>query len=355
MPLRLAWPVEPGAFRLFLAMIVFVHHFSSFAMGAYAVYVFFVLSGFWLHTMWTERYSHTRRPYLTYMTSRVWRLAPVMVLVSALTIPLLLAMGIPASEVLKDNPFHLAFSSTFLLGYTLLEYAPVGSAWSLDIEMQFYVLVPFLAVLLVRGWRWPMLAGAVLVSATGAWLFGTAVVLPKYAVFFMAGMVAAQSNLRPSKSLAVATFLSVPVVLVLVTLSPWREALWGGASASEFHHTWGPPLNAVLALVTVPFAIYTVRQNSDATDRMFADLSYIVYLTHWIAMQWFFTFAGRPFQERLLVAAACFAAVPLVSWLIWQLYDKPLNRLRARWVSAREVPAAPPAEEGAVRAEPAGP
>jgi len=358
-PARLALPVEPGAFRLVLALVVFVHHLSSFSMGAYAVYVFFVLSGFWLHSMWVERYSRTRQPYLTYLVSRVWRLSPTMLLVSAITIPLLIAIGIPASEVFRANPLHLAFSSTFLLGYSFLAYPPVGTAWSLDVEMQFYVVVPLLAVLLLRGYRWSVLAIAVGMSLLASWLLDAdTTVLPKYLLFFVAGMASAHAGWSPSRRLAFATGLAIPVVLIIVCLSPWADLVWGGAHPTAFHSAWGLPFNVVLALLTIPFAIYTVRQKSDATDRMFADLSYIVYLGHWIAMQWFFTFAGHPFTARLLVAAACFTAVSLASLAIWRFYDKPINRARARWVAAREK-RVPPAEREtemlSLRTEPAGP
>lgn len=74
---------------------------------------------------------------------------------------------------------------------------------------------------------------------------------------------------------------------------------------------------------------------------MMADLSYIIYLLHWVAMQWFFSIEG-PFLDRLAVAATCFAVVPAASWLIWRYYDRPLNQMRGRWVSSRQVAASGP-------------
>jgi peptidoglycan/LPS O-acetylase OafA/YrhL len=352
--LRLTWPQEPGAFRFVLAMIVFVHHFSGFTMGKYAVYVFFVLSGFWLHVMWVERYAGSRRPYLTYLVSRVWRLAPVMALVSAITIPFLLVIGQPAREVLAAHPLHLFFSSTFLLGYAWLDYLPVGSAWSLDVEMQFYVITPLLTVLLLRRFEWPLLLAATVASAIGATVIETPT-FPKYAIFFILGMSAAASGWAPSKRLATTSALCIPVIIAIITISPWSDALWGGADATEFHHRWNPVLNVVLALMTVPFALHTVRQKSDRTDRMLADLSYIVYLAHWAGMQLFFTLAGHPFVERLEVAAASFLVIPLVSYGIWRFYDKPLNAARARWVASRAEPKAIAPKIGVLHAEPAGP
>ncbi len=334
---RLAWPVRPGAFRLFLALMVFVHHFSSLDWGPAAVYAFFVLSGFWIETMWTTRYRHARQPYLTYMVSRVWRLAPVMVLVSLITMLLLPLVGVPMTTILGSNPLRLALSTLFLLGYTWLPYLPVGSAWSLDVEMQFYIVAPLLAVALAtpkRG-KVAILAAAMLCSLLSA-LTIDAYVLPRYIAFFMVGMTAAHLRWLPSeRQVRVSAGLTVALV-VGVIVSPWRGIVVGGAHPGPLF-VYAPAFNIVLGVVVIPFAIATTRRPSDALDRMMADLSYIVYLQHWVAMQWFAQIKA-PFVRRLAVAAASFALVLPASWLIWRFYDQPINRLRARWVASRMAP-----------------
>ena len=45
---------SPGTFRLLLALLVVLDHFTGIMVGRAAVYLFFVLSGFWIHRMWTE-------------------------------------------------------------------------------------------------------------------------------------------------------------------------------------------------------------------------------------------------------------------------------------------------------------
>lgn len=331
-PLRIAIPTRPGAFRLFLALLVFVYHFSSFGMGHYAVHVFFILSGYWLYRMWMERYRETRSPYATFLISRVWRLAPVMLLVSAVTIPLLLAMGKPVDQVLAANPAHLAFSSIAMLGYAWLPYAPVGAAWSLDIEMQFYLAVPVLAALVARGRPLAVLVAALL-SSVGCALVGGAPILPTYLLFFVIGMVAAKVDWRPGRKLAGGSAALVFAALVLVTLSPWKGVLWGGNDPGPLY-VWNVPFNALLAIGSAPYAIHTVHRRSDATDRMLGDLSYIVYLLHWVAMQWFFTLEGS-FLQRLPAAAACFVVVPGAALAIWYWVDRPANRARAAYVASR--------------------
>jgi peptidoglycan/LPS O-acetylase OafA/YrhL len=331
----LAWPIDPGAFRLFLAMLVFVHHFSSLDWGPYAVYVFFVLSGFWVQNMWTGRYMQTRQPYLTYMVSRIWRLAPVMVLVSLITLALLPVIGIPDTTIYAANPFHLAASSTILLGYSWLAYAPVGSAWSLDVEMQYYLIAPLLALLATRWSARLLIIVALALSALFAWLTPGYYIVPKYMIFFMTGLIAARINWCPSKKVAALSASSVVGLVIFVLVSPWRDVLVGGSNPGPLH-VHAPAFNVLLGLLTIPFAIYTTTRRSDAADRMMADLSYIIYLLHWVAMQWLFSINGS-FLQRLEVAATSFVLVPLGSWLIWRFYDQPLNRARTRWVTGRRT------------------
>ena len=327
-------PTSPGAFRLFLALLVFAHHLSSFGFGKFAVYVFFALSGFWLNTMWRERYSCARAPYRTYLVSRVWRLAPVMIVTGIITIPALLLIGFDPGVVFSGEPLHFAFSTVFLLFYSYLPFVPVAPAWSLDIEMQFYLAAPLLAVALLRPvLRLPLIAGAAILSLVTT-LWWPVPTVANYAVFFVIGMVVSATSWQPSRTLAFGSALAVSGTVLLVTLSPWRDILWGGANPGPLY-AWNPLFNIVMALVCLPYALWTVYQKSDRADRMLADQSFIIYLLHWVAVQWFYSLAGQPFADRLVAAALGIAAVCVGSLVVWQVIDRPANRLRAAWVTSR--------------------
>lgn len=331
---RLAWPVLPGAFRLFLALLVFVHHLSSIDWGAAAVYCFFVLSGFWIETMWSVKYRHARQPYLTYLASRVWRLAPTMVLVSLITLALLPLIGISQATIWVGNPLHLIVSTVLLLGYSWLPYLPVGSAWSLDIEMQFYIVAPLLALMLAISRRAAFaLLGAAALCSVWTVLAGKIYILPCYIGFFVAGMAASRLRWHPGRRIAAVSMALTVALVVGDVLSPWRGVLIGGAHPGPLH-AYAPLFNLALAVALIPFAIATVHRPGDAMDRMMGDLSFIVYLQHWVAMQWFFATTGA-YMHRLAVAATGFALVLPGSWLIWRYFDRPINRMRSRWVAAR--------------------
>lgn len=331
---NLLLPTTPGAFRLFLALLVFGHHLSSFGFGKFAVYVFFALSGFWLNTMWRDRYHRARAPYRTYLVSRVWRLAPVMIVTSIITIPLLMLIGIERELLFSSNPLHLAFSTVFLLSYSYLTYVPVAPAWSLDIEMQFYLVAPVLAIALLRpALRLPLIVGAAILALVATWSLPVPT-LAQYAIFFLAGMTVSATRWQPGRTLAYGSAAAVIGTLVLVTATPLAGILWGGANPGPLY-AWNPLFNVVMAFVCLPYAMWTVYQKSDRADRMLADQSYIIYLLHWVAVQWFYSMAGQPVLERLAVAGIGVVAVCVSSLALWHLIDRPANRLRHAWVNSR--------------------
>lgn len=51
--------LKPGGFRLFLATLVLVSHFSSLLVGQLGVALFFMLSGYWITTLWLRIGPHT--------------------------------------------------------------------------------------------------------------------------------------------------------------------------------------------------------------------------------------------------------------------------------------------------------
>ena len=130
--------IKPGFFRLFLASVVFLHHLSSFAIGSMAVLVFFVLSGYWITKMYNEKYTLKKNTYFAFVISRVLRLFPIFVVASMIQYSTLEFLNI-------DTKLYLSSLSNYImLGYNLIENKLVGPAWSLDIELQYYLLFPFI-------------------------------------------------------------------------------------------------------------------------------------------------------------------------------------------------------------------
>lgn len=317
----------PGAFRLILALAVFQHHVASIAVGSAAVYVFFVLSGFWICTMWRDRYSKANAPYFTYLVSRLWRLLPVFALIGTGFLLWRWVVGLPITG-------HMIASTFLILGYASLPQLPMAPAWSLDIELQFYILAPGLIWLMARGHARLTLVTAGLLGIAAASLHLKAFV-PQHLFWFCVGMAASTIDWQPSGRLAWSGVALAAVTSLALLISPIRDVILGGANPTPLHR-FNELYNVGLALCLAPYAIWSTRQKGGAWDGAFADLSYVVYLLHWATGNWLAAHAAHlATGPRIVVTAGAVVVTLGASWLIWRYFDKPINRQRAAWVRKR--------------------
>ena len=319
---------SPGAFRLILALAVFLHHSTGFNIGMSAVLIFFVLSGYWVATMWAHTYAHTRTPYLTYLISRVWRITPVFALCSLISwILLLVREGRPESV---GNLAHQLFSNILILGYNSLPFQANVPGWSLDMEIQFYLVAPLIIFLIYRSAYAVFIC--LLISVCSKWLGGGVTVAP-FMYFFGIGVAAAILDLKPTPRLAW-TSLFATLAIIVFCLALLAKTMVFGPFTDQPLLAFSSRTNTLIAVTMIPWALYTVRQESSSNDRMLGDLSYIFYLLHWSVLGALRAGEGD-YLHRFLICAFALVLILAASWFIWAYYDRPINRLRAQWVARR--------------------
>jgi peptidoglycan/LPS O-acetylase OafA/YrhL len=326
--------MPPGAFRLTLASLVFIHHLTRLSIGSAAVNVFFVLSGYWVSMMWRDRYRHTHGPLVTYAVSRAWRLLPVFLISVAIT-----AIGyrildrslVDLAEY--DGPTHFLFSNAFILGYQSLRERLVTPAWSLDVEVQFYIILPVVLIILQRAGTLCFLIASIVLTIAANVFMGE-IGLSAYFGFFALGMAASSQKPKLDEQAAVVVALLSLTFMAALATSPWRGALLGGTHRTPLF-IYNPAVNVGLALLWTPYALCTVTRRSAKADKLCADLSYIVYLLHWIGVVALADLAPTG-ARRLIWTAVMIAGTFGASILIRYGFDLPINQARARWVRRRE-------------------
>ena len=177
-------------------------------VGFRGVELFFVISGFILGLPFAAHFLHNSPPVSLkkYYLRRLTRLEPpYIVTVLALFVLALWIQGRTAADLYP----HLAASLFYLHNLVYGASSPViGVAWSLEIEVQFYLLVPLLTLLFAIGNRWVRRLS----------LMGLVLALQAAQVFVFRG---------PRLSLSILAYLQfflVGFVLADLFLSDWQEA-----------------------------------------------------------------------------------------------------------------------------------
>ncbi|MET3862351.1 peptidoglycan/LPS O-acetylase OafA/YrhL [Dietzia sp. 2505] len=342
-----------------------------------SVAVFFALSGFLL---WRAHALHARRggpgtarSAGAYLRSRLVRIMPAYLVVVA------------AVFLLIPQNAHSS-ASTWTANLTLMQvYVPdslvegLTHAWSLSVEMSFYLVLPLLwwALAGLRGraarWRIPVITAVGVLSLAWALLpwyqlglperINDQILPPAFASWFAAGMILAELAAAPPGRLA--------------ALARHRHARWGwwavvalafGVSTlpqwftEGFVHPSGPEFAARTALGAVvafcllaPVTLAPRGQRFAVLDSgvmgMLGRWSYGVFLWHVLVLHFAFQIAFVPmFSGHMLEIWLITVVVSVVlAAASYALVEEPSGR----WFAPRRAPRGTPSTDGQAAASPA--
>ncbi len=351
-----------GGIRLLLAVSVLIVHSSpifgiTIIPGYLAVQVFYIISGFYMTFIYTTKYANTSRPAYYFLSNRFLRLYPTYILVIVLTILLGVVFGVLLGDYGKlqfygDMYEHVPGSLTslvivFLSNITLIgqdivsffgindhgnlyflglqtemklqEYFLIPIAWTVAVEIFFYLLTPFLVVrritiILIA------IAVVVLLRAILFWQFnvpGPFAIYrfaPTEIFWFLLGILSYklhESGFLPGRKYGFYFMLVVVAFALLFKHAPYDFVMF-----------------AMIFLFT-PAIFY--RFSKSSIDRYLGELSYPVYLAHYLFLLIVSAYRfPKPFGSGPPVL--CFTILFAVA--SYHFFSKPINKFRISRVSA---------------------
>lgn len=319
LPLRLG----PGGFRLVLALVVVGSHLTAFGLGRPAVMLFFMLSGYWVPRMYEQKYRPAVPVWLFYASRllRVW-------------LPFVVAfLAVFALYWLTGDPKPvLVLWGVTLLGLASTHRDVLGTAWSLDIEVQFYLMVPVIWAVLAAALRkgaliWA-LCGVAGLTVLG-WLlqmsFGLWTVLAYLPPFVVGTLIwLMQPRMRLGGAMASLGVFSL-AGLVVLAIPHLRPFLIYHAPV-PFDLDW---FGMAWVLLLTPFVIWNLQQKSSALDMHFGNFSYALYITHWPVIAYLQpVLAPVGLKDKLMIVAV----IAVVSVSFYLGVDRQCERLRRRLI-----------------------
>ncbi|MFC3879989.1 acyltransferase family protein [Algoriphagus namhaensis] len=258
--------------------------------GTIGVFIFFAISGFILSLPFSR--ENSKLNYKTYLKRRWQRIEPPFIFwMTCCALILLVMQAYPIGELL----WHYLATVTYTHQLFYQEYSIINPvAWSLEVEIQFYLLAPFFAFayfqvrslakrrsLLIAG-----IFGWILLQHGMGWhLQPWKATLLGQLPHFLVGVLAADLYQKPVKWIRDFRFWDLVFSLLLLTLAyTWTE---------ELGKTFLFELSLLGLLLSAIYGRYTSRILSLSWISIIGGMCYTLYLMHLPLLEGYYSFIAR--------------------------------------------------------------
>ncbi|TVO59649.1 acyltransferase family protein [Denitromonas halophila] len=330
-----------GTYRTLLALAVLFQHLAGVPLiGHFAVYGFFVLSGYLMTAIMHKTYGYSLQGRFAYLVNRFLRLFPTYWLICLLTIGLILFYGEAATRAYHSAIFLPRELADIIANASLIfpatspkwvEPRLAPPTWALTLEIVFYVLIG-LGVSRSRRTTLAWLAvGAGYVGATFALELGHESrysYIPAASLPFSIGALLFHYKTQTARIAAAVpghalAWLPLYLLLAFLAQSNNRALIEPVFFANIALHAL-----IITKLRDMPRSGWLTQ-----ADKLIGDLSYPIYLGHYQAgFIVTIVFWGSPLREgsnaSMLAAALAAALAVATAYLINRILDSRIEALR---------------------------
>lgn len=307
-----------GAFRLLLAALVAISHmgvtFAGFNPGVIAVISFLLISGF-VMTSLIERNYNALAHIPSFYVDRLLRLYPQFLLyfVASCAVIYVWFPGTPQAAALTVKNIVLSLAivplDLYMYGVTVPQVLP--AAWSLGLEMCFYLLIPFLLIYKLRGLAFALSVLVFMVASLGyidTDVYGYRL-LPGVLFIFICGSylyrMRARGAVIAAATAIVAALMFAAIVAGLIPRLPFNAEVTAGIALG------------------VPAVLLLSKLKYHRLDELLGNISYGVFLNHFVVMYFVRGVWPTAFNVHTVLVLSF-----LLSGVSYYLVERPALKLR---------------------------
>ncbi|WP_375201102.1 acyltransferase family protein [Hyphococcus sp.] len=340
-----------GTVRFLLAALVVVHHVGGAPyVGQHAVLFFYVLSGYLMTLVMHERYGYSGKGLRDFWENRALRLYPAYLAVLLFSCLVLAILGKDVSRAFRGGLYLPSTFAEWIQNVSMLffsltpnEVVPRVSpaAWALTVELVFYFLISLgISKTLKRTLIWLALSAVYSVWAAlildFKWSYFS--IFSGSLPFSIGALIYFQrermAKIFAGKSLAAYWLLLLSSGGLMLAIVIIRYLAMFKLESAFVQNIMMPLTAAPAALAVATLISGGGRIFPKKLDTLLGDLSYPVYISHWI----FALIAGALLGlkapsfgiDGAMLMAVSFPMTLIASYLVVRFIDKPINRTRER-------------------------
>ena len=330
-----------GTYRTLLAvMVIFLHLGGMPVIGSYAVFGFYILSGYLMTFIMQKNYGYTKRGIAKYALNRFLRIYPIYWASCIFTLILIFWLGgkfVADFQPAKQIPRNLesAVKNVLLFFPSLGGERLSPPAWALTVELFFYICIGLglsKSKITTLIWFTVSIVYTLAVNINGMPWDYKYFMIPAASLPFSAGaMIFHFRTELPDKLNKMVGEPYVAYLLVFILLANWKLGLeLGTLKGFSFY------LNFVICAMI----LISLSERRDLPfisrrfDKLMGDFSYPIYLIHYqvglvvmVSMNWFGFKIIRPDMNLSIVSLP---VIFLVAWLISRYMEQPVEAVRRR-------------------------
>jgi peptidoglycan/LPS O-acetylase OafA/YrhL len=327
-----------GTYRYMLAMLAIFSHFHPILSGRlnwtgmYALFAFYVLSGYLMTRVLHETYGFTARGVGHYLWNRALRIYPTYWM--AAIVSLLVVWAAPATVALYtkvlDIPVTAPGIAQNVLIFSLNAWRVprlVTPAWSLHVEMCFYVLM---ALGLSRSLRMAVLWFAASAAYTAYLVHSDVEFALRYSTVLAGSLPFSVGALAyfASRRFRFAPHWAPAAVLAFLAMDFCGRWVVSDVMTDGFYI--GLALNALAVICLAQVKARSLAPRLVKMDRLLGDLTYPMFLLHLpVAYVWTAVLHAQSRPSDGLMMLIALPTLNLVAWGAVRLVDRQIEPSRA--------------------------